>query len=239
MDRQLLEMIWSKVSTIGQINSKIQNLEVKTDIMESKITQIDTQYEDLHKGVEFIENDVQENKQAINEIKDGMVSKDEYSKTQKELIDQSNRMRRKNVVFYNIPEKEEGTDCTGFINSLIQKIHSSLKIEDAHRSGILTPNRSMPRLIHALCFTRKDRNKILEEGPAVFKENIVNGNRIYVSDDVHPATREVHKKLLEKQKEYRKKGWYAFIPLKVPRVLKYRPGPKGSMTPIKVYTIKQ
>ena len=34
-DRQLLDMIWSKVSTIGQINSKIENLEVKTDIMES------------------------------------------------------------------------------------------------------------------------------------------------------------------------------------------------------------
>ena len=92
----------------------------------------------------------------------------------------------------------------------------------------------MPRLIHALCFTRKDQKKILEEGPAVFKENIVNGNRIYVSYDVYPATREVHKKLLEKQKEYRKKGWYAFIPWKVPRVLKYRPGPKGSMTPVTI-----
>ena len=158
-----------------------------------------------------------------------------------EVINNSNRMRRKNVVFYNIPERVEGDDCTGYINALANKIDESIDIEEAHRSPTYTTNLEsgkQPRPIHALCFRRQHRKLILEKGPSFFKENLINDKRISVSDDVHPATRLIHKRLLEKQKEFRQRGWFAFIPWTVPRRLKYRPGPKGSKTPMKTFLLQ-
>ena len=241
-DRQLLEMIWVKLSSIDNINEKIVCIETRMDSMEEKLAQIETQHEDLHKGTSFIETEFEEQKHSINEIKDEMVSKEEFQKLKYELVDMSNMMRRNKVLFYNIPEKLEGSDCTGYINSLIQKIDCTLEVGTAYRRPIYNSdlsNRDKPRPIHAWCVRKDDRDKILQDGPAIFKENLLDGNRVFVSDDVHPVTREIHKKLLEKQKEFRAKEWMAYIPWKVPRILKYRQGQKGTKAPVKVYKITQ
>ena len=74
------------------------------DSMEEKLAQIETQHEDLHKGTSFIETEFEEQKHSINEIKDEMVSKEEFQKLKYELVDMSNMMRRNKVLFYNIPE---------------------------------------------------------------------------------------------------------------------------------------
>ena len=79
-DRQLLEMIWVKLSSIDNINEKIDCLETRMDSMEEKLAQIETQHEDLHKGTSFIETEFEEQKHSINEIKDEMVSKEEFQK---------------------------------------------------------------------------------------------------------------------------------------------------------------
>ena len=240
-DRQLLEMIWLKLAKVEQVSEKVDKIDARMSSFESKIVQLEIDYEDLHKGTSFIEHDVQELKQTVSEIKNEMVSKDEFEKLQSEVINNSNRMRRKNVVFYNIPERVEGDDCTGYINALANKIDESIDIEEAHRSPTYTTNLEsgkQPRPIHALCFRRQHRKLILEKGPSFFKENLINDKRISVSDDVHPATRLIHKRLLEKQKEFRQRGWFAFIPWTVPRRLKYRPGPKCSKTPMKTFLLQ-
>ena len=66
---------------------------------EEKISILETQTEDLNRGVTFIETEYEAQKQVIDEIKTGMVSKDEFQKLESEVINQSNRMRRKNVIF--------------------------------------------------------------------------------------------------------------------------------------------
>ena len=98
-DRQLLEMIWLKLAKVEQVSEKVDKIDARMSSFESKIVQLEIDCEDLHKGTSFIEHDVQELKQTVSEIKNEMVSKDEFEKLQSEVINNSNRMRRKNVVF--------------------------------------------------------------------------------------------------------------------------------------------
>ena len=48
------------------------------------------------------------------------------------------------------------------------------------------------------------------------------GNKVSVSDSLHPKTLELHKRLVEKKKDLIKAGKWAYIPWSVPRVLKYK-----------------
>ena len=240
-DRQLLEMIWSKVEKIDNMIEKMDQFEIRMSASENKIKMLEEEHEELQRGTSFIETEFQTQRQVIDQIKTEMVSKDEFMKLQKEVIDQSNRQRRKNVVFYNVPEGTEGKDCTGYINMLVKKIEENLKIETAHRSPTYDSRkgeRENPRPIHALCITRDDRDEILEKAPPYFKDNLVAGKKVFISDDIHPQTRQIHKLLLEKQREFRSKGWLAYIPFRVPRMLKYRPGPRGTHVPLKTFRIE-
>ena len=165
-DRQLLEMIWSKMEKIDNMIEKMDQFEIRMSASENKIKMLEEEHEELQRGTSFIETEFQTQRQAIDQIKTEMVSKDEFMKLQKEVIDQSNRQRRKNVVFYNVPEGTEGKDCTGYINMLVKKIEENLKIETAHRSPTYDSRkgeRENPRPIHALCITRDDRDEILEK----------------------------------------------------------------------------
>ena len=140
-----------------------------------------------------------------------------------------------------VPEGTEGKDCTGCINMLVKKIEENLKIETAHRSPTYDSRkgeRENPRPIHALCITRDDTDEILEKAPPYFKDNLVAGKKVFISDDIHPQTRQIHKLWLEKQREFRSKGWLAYIPFRVPRMLKYRPGPRGTHVPLKTFRIE-
>ena len=240
-DRRLLEMIWAKMATMDVIKEKLDSMDYRLTQAEDKIKMLDDHFEELHKGTEFIETEFQSQKELISEIKNDMVTKEEFQKLQMEVIDQSNRMRRKNVVFYNIPEGEEKGNCTTYIQNLVKKIDNNAKIETAHRSPSFVQafnEKDSPRPIHALCVTRDDRELILDNGPKYLKVNLIGDKKIYVSDDVHPKTREIHKQLLMKQKEFRSKGLLAYIPWRVPQVLKYRPGPKGSNVHLKTYRIQ-
>ncbi len=60
------------------------------------------------------------------------------------------------------------------------------------------------------------------------------GNSVYVSDDVEPATREIHRQLVTKMKEFRQQGMLAYIPWSVPRVLKYREHQGGQLKTYRV-----
>ena len=120
---------------------------------------LDDHFEELHKGTEFIETEFQSQKELISEIKNDMVTKEEFQKLQTEVIDQSNRMRRKNVVFYNIPEGKEKDNCTTtYIRNLVKKIDNNAKIETAHRSpsfGQAFSEKDSPRPTYTciMCYT--------------------------------------------------------------------------------------
>ena len=98
-DRQLLEMIWSKMEKIDNMIEKMIQFEIRMSASENKIKMLEEEHEELQRGTSFIETEFQTQRQAIDQIKTEISSKDEFMKLQKEVIDQSNRQRRKNVVF--------------------------------------------------------------------------------------------------------------------------------------------
>ena len=96
-----------------------------------------------------------------------MVSKEELAAIENELIDQSNRSRRNNIVLYNVPEGEEKGDVLGFVQDLIKNvIKLDEEIEVAHHTK---SDKEGPWLIHARCLRRDSRNKILLAAPKAIK----------------------------------------------------------------------
>ena len=56
-----------------------------------------------------------------------------------------------------------------------------------------------------------------------------------MTDDIDPATREDHKKLVTVMKDMReKRGYFAYIPWSVPRVIRYKEGQKQANLPLKL-----
>ena len=108
-DRQLLEMIWSKMEKIDNMIEKMDQFEIRMSASENKIKMLEEEHEELQRGTSFIETEFQTQRQAIDQIKTEMVSKDEFMKLQKEVIDQSNRQRRKMSCFtmYQKAQKEK------------------------------------------------------------------------------------------------------------------------------------
>ena len=84
-DRQLLEMIWSKMEKIDNMIEKMDQFEIRMSASENKIKMLEEEHEELQRGTSFIETEFQTQKQAIDQIKTEMVSKDEFMKLQKKL----------------------------------------------------------------------------------------------------------------------------------------------------------
>ena len=169
----------------------------------------------------------------------------------KEVIDLSNRSRRNNVLLYNVPEGEEkkSGNCLTYAEHFLENVLEMdpvPKLEVAHRSGVRRVSskatdgllqakdstKPQPRMMVLKCVYRDDRDRILEAGSKKLKES-----KYYLTDDLHPETRKIHNKLVPIMKEMRKKGYLAFIPWTVPRLIKYKDSPKGTPGPIKVYRL--
>ena len=153
-DRQLLEMIWIKVQPIDSLTEKIDSFDSRISDLENRVQLAENQCEDLHRGTEFIEIEYENLKEEINYIKNNMVSKEGFRKLKQEMIDMSNRMRRKNLVFYNVPKGSLGESCTGFITDLAKKVNNDIVIETAHRSPTYdanAANRTNPRPYSMFC----------------------------------------------------------------------------------------
>jgi hypothetical protein len=87
-----------------------------------------------------------------------------------------------------------------------------------------------------MCTYRPDKDAILQ---AAMKSLRGRNSDIYFTDDVHPYTRSVHKKLVGIMMDMRKKKWLAYIPWTVPRVIKYKSSPKGTPGSLKTYRLKE
>ena len=68
---------------------------------------------------------------------------------------------------------------------------------------------------------------------AALKDVRIRGKRIGISDDVHKETREEHRKLMIRVRKMREEGKFAYIPNSVPRLIKYKDGPKSAPGPLK------
>lgn len=206
---------------------------------------LDANYTELEHGVSYMEQDIEQIKADTESIKRDNVELSDYQALKDRVVDLGNRSRRNNIVLHNVPEGVEGEDIdlSGFVESFVhEQLDLEVQIGSAHRTPIGKPrhgNKAAPRFIHARCIKRRDRDRILKEAPARLREKDFNGKRVYITDDIEPQTRVVHKKLVPICQEMRDQGKFAYIPFSVPRVIKYRDGPKGSKGPLRTYTLRE
>ena len=146
---------------------------------------------------------------------------------------------------YGIPEGEENApdgspNCITYARKFFVthlNMHE-VEIERAHRTPRGKPPtrnegvRPRPRPIHVKLLRFNDREAILKRSSALKKVRIQD-SKVGVSDDVHKDTRDEHRQLMVKVKQLREENKFAFIPNSVPRVIKYKNGPKDAPGPLK------
>ena len=121
---------------------------------------------------------------------------------------------------------------------LAKELGIHVEIDAAHRTGTKQDG-DTPRPIHARCLRREDRDKVLKTAPTKLRGRKFRGNSVFLSDDIDPVTRDTHKRLVPIMKDMREnKRYFAYIPWSVPRVIKYKEGPRDARLPLKTYKLR-
>ena len=115
-------------------------------------------------------------------------------------------------------------------------------IERAHRSPMgkvarmKADRRGTPRLIHVKFLRYGDRDVVLRSAPRCLKDNLYEGSRVFVTDDVSEKVRSERKKLIPIRNTMRKDGKFALVPWTVPASLLTKL-PDGTLKSYSVDTI--
>ncbi|XP_041467499.1 uncharacterized protein LOC121417833 [Lytechinus variegatus] len=244
---QLLREILNKVSGLENLYKKVDIISEKVVNIERKVEALDTRIIDLEQGFEFIETEVMDLKRQVEEIKDMKADVKYANELKRNVVDLVNRSKRNNVVLHGIPEGVEGDahDCSHFVKEFFDTHMnvSNVEVERAHRTPggrsrqrDATVATARPRPIHVKLLRFNDREKILKRSAAL-KDVRIKDKKIGISDDVHPETREEHRKLMIRVKKLREEGKFAFIPNSIPRVIKYKEGAKDGPGPLKTLRV--
>lgn len=241
----MLRNILEKVSVLDEMCTKVNVITEKVGKIEANLEKFDTRLSDLENGVGFLETEVSDMKHDIGEIRATKADFEYVNELRRNVVDLVNRSKLNNVILHGIPEGEEtaanGTqDCVTyarkfFVNHMNMQ---EMEIERAHRTPrVKRPagnegTRSRPRPIHVKLLRFTDREAILKRSSAL-KDVRMRGSKVGISDDVHKDTRDEHKRLMVKVKQLRDENKFAFIPNSVPRVIKYKDGPKDAPGPLK------
>ena len=212
----------------GVPNLDEMTTEQKIDILVTKIFEMDTKLNERMNKTEKRTAAVESKIVKIEEKVGNVVTR--MDKLNKIVEDQSNRMRRNNVIFYGVPEEAEGDgygSCEAFVRSLIvdhmgMYDRNNWEIERAHRSPTGPPLASgavRPIVVKFLRY--QNRVDLLRQAPKKLKDNEFQSAKIYVSDDVTFAVRQDRKKLVALKKMVKEKfpRRKVFIPPSVPAVL--------------------
>lgn len=117
-----------------------------------------------------------------------------------------NRSRRKNLIFYNVPEvKSENWDaCRDTVKDLVKSAGMELSeygVERAHRIGKFSKKASRPRPMIALFSHWEEKESVLNLG-----KKINDSCNVSVAQDFAPATRKARSVLYKRMKEERSLG---------------------------------
>ena len=244
-EKEMLRLIWQKVTKIDTIERKVDSYLENVNKVETRVEKLEANFAELERGVSYMEQDLEQVKTDCEAMKETKADLSEFMALKMKVVDLGNRSRRNNIVLHNVPEGSEGDkefDLSKFVESFIQEklgMGDDIQIGSAHRTPMGRPRRDQdsPRIIHARCIKRKDRDRILREAPEKLRDSEYEGSKVFITDDIEPHTREVHKKLVPIVQEMRHQGNFAYIPFSVPRVIKYREGPKGTKGPMKTYRL--
>ena len=194
--------------------------------MEDDMGTIKQKVLELEGGLNSVNSEVADLKENIEKT----AQKEHLQLLEEEVEDLRNRSRRNNLVFYNIPERAEGQNCTEFIQNFIashmalETLCGQVEIERAHRTPTYAAKHNMrkPRPIHVAFLRYTDKAKVLANAAARLKGNPYNGNIIGIGADFAKKTQDRRKALLPYKKHLQKKlgaGRKVFIAY--PAILKY------------------
>ena len=165
-----------------------------------RIDEIDAKVEKLREGQGEVEKSLEFAYVAIDKL-NAKVSKCETDNNnlRSRQNDLEDRLRRNNLVFYNVPEKAEGSDCSKFIQSFIEThmgLESGMEIQRAH----IVPVNAMidkmkPRPICVAFLRFHNKETVRRSAAERLTKKPFQGNSIYISEDYCTATR-VARKLL-------------------------------------------
>ena len=236
----------------------------RLDLILSQLTEMKASHEGLESKVSTLEKEVKENVPKIQGIEDSMESvhtsidsiraevksmgsnfKIEMTALKDTIDDMSNRLRRNNMIVYNIPEKstKNPTDCAEFMESFIKDfldIDAEIVVERAHRT-LRAPSEdpNKPRPIICKFLNWRHRQNVLKNGIKVLKSKTYEGKKIYLSDDVTQRVRNDRKQLIPKMLELRSQGFLAFIPFSIPAIILWKDKNTGYLKKITLSDIKK
>ena len=238
----MLHNILQQVSGLNDMYKKVDEISQKLCDIERNMEAMDTRLVDVERGVGFMETEFEEIKEQVKEMQTKKAEVEYVNELQKNVIDLVNRSKRNNVVIHGVPEGEEGDthDCADFARTFFSthlKV-TDAEIERAHRTpmGKRNQNADRPRPIHVKLLRFVDRERLLRNSSAL-KDVRIRGRRLGISDDVHKETRAEHSRLMVRVRKMREEGKFAYIPNSVPRVIKYKDGPKNAPGALKTLRV--
>lgn len=203
----------SLMKAIRDSNDELtSHINKKTTDIQSSLTKIELSLSTLAEQVDEMQNRIGANEDNLRD------TCARIEKMEKEIMflknktdDLENRSRRSNIKIINIPEKSEGSDTVGYLESLIPQLlgndnfSSPITLERAHRIG-RPSDRTRPIIAKFLNYREKDKVlRFAREKGAVY----LNDKRISFYPDYSVEIQrkingfnDVKKKLREKNIEY-------------------------------------
>jgi uncharacterized protein YoxC len=158
MDSNKLDIIMEKLSKLDlldTINDKLKTIESELTIVRTRVT-------DLEQAGEF-----------LSETINTKASKLEVDQLTTQVDDLSNRLRRNNLIFFEVPEEAEGragaekNQCESFLKNFFTEhlqLDGEILIERAHRIPTRQPKgsvRDKPRPMHVAFLRHPHRQQVL------------------------------------------------------------------------------
>lgn len=179
------------VSKLNEIHKGIADLGIRVSSLEVRVSEIGQIKENLATVTKTL--DIVERESAS--------AHDQISELRNSLDDMNGQMRRNNLIFGGLPERENETwndtevVVSNFIKEKLTPNHG--EIERAHRLG---PKRlGSNRLIIVRFLSFKDKDNVLRNAPKL--KNV--SPRVWISEDFSPKVRFERKKLLDFSARFR------------------------------------
>lgn len=225
LDEKLDKILTSKdeqEKTLQLILAKLTKFENELGAMKSEITDLSIAAQNQDKDISELQCNLKMT-----------ITKDAFESLEARVDDLENRSKRKNLIFWNVPETAENSyeSCEEFIESFIDK-HMNLgqiEVERCHRTPTsrrkTTEAETKPRPIHVLFLRYQDKLKVLKNAAKSLKENPYQKSKVFITDDVSSKVRTersfLRKNYLDSVRT-NPQVLFAYIPWSVPARIIYK-----------------
>lgn len=202
----------------NRLETKMEELKQKTEGLDQRLTEVETR-------VSEVEHGHMRHERALGYL----LRKEAYLSNKCDDIE--NRIRRKNMRIYGIPERAEKDDMISFVTnflkgSLTLQDGLNIELERAHRAlGQRPSDTAPPRSIIVRFWDFRVKQTVLQQA---WKQRDVQfqGNRVYFDQDYSPEVQRKRKKVREVIKKLKERNVKAQSPYPAQLRIFFTSGPK-------------